>query len=461
MEARGTSSRETRGNRARAALGALIIVLVAACSTGPNLGLTGSIPRCNTVPQITARPELYRSAPIYVSNEMPTDQVLAWASGKPGFEEIWIDRDHLGWITVAFSRDADARQAELAHDLPGVGVVAVGVPWTKAELEALQAKVMTEGMPLVGGSGILVNHGVVEIYVPVLKPDVVAQIDAKFGGLRVCIDGLDPADAPKEGSQRASGEGWRLVADQDGIGGPYRTGIAADEASLAAMWSAIRLAGSAPDIDFDTEVVIWFGAVHGSSCPRLRLDDVVVDQGRSIVYPVITYLDVGACTADAIGHAYVVAFERSGLPHGPFTIQLQAEEPPPGAIEEKTIVDADLSAPGSTLTPDQLHSAPPVDDDPRVESGDIMEPNIPWRYRFSVACGIGWLGEFNDVWWRTDVPAGANLFVPEEWQSLVEGDGAIEVEVLLLLEPSPAITVTAGSHSVTYHPSPEEAPACR
>ncbi|MEK6721071.1 MAG: hypothetical protein AABZ33_10435 [Chloroflexota bacterium] len=113
-------------------------------TTGP----AGSIPSCDQVEQISAAADAYRDSPIYVGNEMPTDEVRAWAAGKPGFEEIWIDREHLGWITLAFSVDADARQAELAEAFPDVGVVAVGVDWTMAEFEALQARVMTELSPL-------------------------------------------------------------------------------------------------------------------------------------------------------------------------------------------------------------------------------------------------------------------------------------------------------------------------
>jgi hypothetical protein len=447
--------------RSWASLSAAMALLCAACSGYPGGAAGGkSIPRCDTVPQIEAPAAFYRDAPIYVANEMPTDAVLAWASDKPGFEELWIDRNHHGWVTVAFSRDAATRQAELAGAFPGEGVVVVEVSWTKAELEALQRKVMTEAQPLVAGSGILTNHGVVSIFVPVLKPEVVAQIEAKFAGLRVCIDGMDPADAPAEGPQQPSGDGWRLLADQDEVGGAYRTGIATDAGSLTAMWNAIGLAATMPDVDFQAEVVIWFGAVHGSSCPRLRLDDVVVDVERSLLFSKITALDVGGCTADAIGHAYLVAVQRSKLPHGPFTIQLQSEEPPAGAMEEKTVVDADLSVPGATVGPEQLHSAPPVVDEARVESGGFVEPGYPWRYRLPVGCGVEWLGQLNGVWWRTDVPDGSQAWVPDAWRGLVDESGSIDLEITLQTDPDPSISATAGSLTVAYRASPVAGPSC-
>ena len=297
------------------------------------------------MPQIAAAPELYRDGPIYVANEMPTDEIRAWAEGKPGFETMWIDREHNGWVTVAFSRDAAARQAELAQAFPGVGVVAVQVDWTLAELQALQARVMRDGQPHVIGSGIPDNYGVVSIQVRVLDAPTVAAMEAMFGGQRVCIGGMDPADVPAEGPQQQAGEGWRLVADQDETGSPYRTGIATDAEAYVELWAEIGLDGELPAVDFETEVALWFGAVHGSSCPRLRLDDVLVDADRRLLYPSMTRWEMGACTADAIGHAYVVAVARSKLPHGPFSIQLSSQRPR-GTVEEVTIVDADLSVAG-------------------------------------------------------------------------------------------------------------------
>ena len=98
----------------------ILALMASACgsstgSTGPGSSGTaltdrptfaqGSIPRCEDVLRISAPAERYRDSPIYVANEQPTEEIRAWAAGKPGFEEIWIDRDHLGWITVAFSVD--------------------------------------------------------------------------------------------------------------------------------------------------------------------------------------------------------------------------------------------------------------------------------------------------------------------------------------------------------------------
>ena len=422
--------------------------------------LSGPIPMCEDLPPITAAPQLYRDSPIYVANEAPVEEVQGWAAGQPGFEEIWIDRDHLGWLTVAFSRDAAVRQAELADAFPGVGVVAVHVDWTRAELEALQQRVMTDGRPDVVGAGVRSNYGVVDVFLGALEPAKVARIQSRFGGTRLCIEGIDPRLLAAEGPQLDSGPGWRLIADQDETGHPYRTGVAADAAGFAALWAGIGLAGEPPAVDFETEIAIWFGAVHGSSCPRLRLDAVVVDRARAIVHSDIASLDAGGfCTDDAIAHAYVVAFERALLPPGPFAVQLQAADPARGAVEEQTIVDANLSIPGSTVTRDQLHTAPPFPDEAHVESGGVIEPDVPWRYRMSVRCGIRWLGELNDVSWRL-APGSGDGAVPASWLPLVDADRSIDLEVVMSVGPEPEIRASAGGFTVTYQASSEDAPAC-
>jgi hypothetical protein len=236
--------------------------------------------------------------------------------------------------------------------------VVVPVDWTQDELLKIQRQVI-DTLVNVGAHGVsastYVAKGVVEAGLSYLVPEWINALATKFAGERICISGEDPALMPSEGPQPQSGDGWRLLADQDETGYPYRTGIAYDKASYRTLWDRIGLSGDRPEVDFDKEIVLWFGAVHGSSCPRLRLDDVVVDADRSLVHGQITELDWGMCTADAMPHAYVVALDRDRLPHGPFAIQLGADDPPYGAPEERTVVDVDLSAPGSTATPGQIH----------------------------------------------------------------------------------------------------------
>lgn len=420
-----------------------------------------SIPACETVERISAPAEWYRDSPIYVANEQPTEELRAWAASQPGFEELWIDRDHLGWVTLAFSVDAEARQVELEQRFPDVGVVAVEVDWTMAELEGLQRRIGEELNPLFPvSSGISVTQGVVSIGVGVLKEERIAAIEERFAGEPICIEGTDPADMPAEGPQPHQGDGWRLLADEQGIGQPYRTGIATDQASYERLWADIGLSGDPPVVDFQSEVVIWFGAVFGSSCPNLRLDDVVVDAERALVHAEIVLVDApSVCTDDANPRAYLVALERAKLPSGPFAIQLGADDPPRGVPEERTLVDVDLSQPGSVAGPADVHGDPSLPEPFINQSGAVVEPGFPAPYRLTVHCGIEWLGHVNGIAWRTDVPAGAPDLVPPEWQPAVRGE-SIDLSILLQTDPEPMIEATANGHTVVYRATAEDLPGC-
>jgi hypothetical protein len=273
---------------------------------------------------------------------------------------------------------------------------------------------------------------------------------------------MDPADVPPQGPQQPAGDGWRLLGTEP-TGLPYRTGIAWNAASLEDLWVLSGVAAPIPPVDFETEVVIWFGAVYGSSCPDLRLDDVVVDGGRRIVHAEIVLANQPmGCTADANPRAFLVAVQRSTLPAPTFAIQLSAEEPPGGAPEERTLVEADLRVPGSIAAPEQVHADPALLHPPPefVESGGFIEPGFPIQYRFSVHCGAEWLGTLNDVTWRTQVPAGAIDWVPPAWEQVIAMDESIVVTVLMSPGPDPTVVATAKHHDVVYRPAQDPGPGC-
>lgn len=447
-----------------------VLGLIAAACGGGDLGAAttavgigdGSVPSCAAVPEVQGAADSYRDTPVYVANEMPVDEIRAWAGQKPGFEEIWIDRDNLGWITVAFSVEAETRQAELEAEFPDVGVVAVGVDWTMAGLEDLQARVSEElGSLFNHSSWISVTQGVVGIGVGVLKEDRVVAVNERFAGERVCIEGTDPAEAPVEGPQPAAGEGWRLLADEKGFGQPYRTGIATDESAYERLWIEIGLTGERPAVNFSSEVVIWFGAVFGSSCPDLRLDRVTFDHEQGMVYADIVLVDQPpGCTADANPFAYVVAVDRSMLPVGPFAIQLTSEGPPPGAPEERTLVNVDLTQPGSVANSDQVGPDPALPEPFVVESGSIIEPGFEMPYRLHVHCGIEWLGQLNYLYWRTEIPPDILDYIPLEWKDAAAGELFIEVTVVLQTNPEPTVSATLNGHTVIYKPTGDTPGGC-
>lgn len=417
--------------------------------------------RCPAEPvRPTAAPEHYRPEPVYVFNE-PVEQVRRWAEGKPGFEGLWIDRDHNGWITVAFSEAAEARQAELPEELPGVGVVAVQVDWTQAELEQLWDDVfeaLQDSGVLQGGTAD-VTTGRVEVWVGELNEENLAPL-APFAGPRLCVTGVEPSDVIPDVPQPTDGDGWRLLG-HDRTGLSYRTGIATTDQQYAALWDLSGLDSDRPAVDFEFEVVIWFGAVYGSGCEN-RMDDVVVDSEAGLVHGEFVIPGVHqACNDDANPKAFVVALRRDRLPEGPFAIQLNATDPPAGVPEERTVVDVDLRSPGSVATDDEIGFDPDlvdaVDRGYVVSAGGFAEPGFPAIYDLDLSCAFDVLGPFNGVTWQS-VAGTLRADPPPAWVVAAD-DGVLEVE--LFMEESPArLSVTANGHTERYEPTSTATSTC-
>ncbi|HSJ28304.1 MAG TPA: hypothetical protein VLB67_08835 [Acidimicrobiia bacterium] len=434
-------------------------LLLAACAAGDVIVVPDGLPRCDAVPRLTADESSYGDRPVYVSNEMPIEAVQMWASTQPGFETLWIDRDHNGWITVAFSQDAEQRRADVAELFADDGVVVVEVDWTMEELLELQASIVgrfDEGF--IQSTGVYEDRGVVGVGIGPLTEERLAIVEEQLAGEPVCIEGYDPALVPEPGPQPEAGDGWRLLADEK-TGFAYRTGFASDRADLEALWQMAGISSPVPEVDFDSEVVIWFGAVYGSSCPNLRMDDVVV--GGDVVYPVIVDLDgPGPCTDDANPHAYVVAMERAVLPPDGFVIRLQADDPFPGVADQQTFVHGDVTVPGSYVAgvPGEIlgeEPGPPV-----AQPGGVVEPGIVWSYGLYTHCGIEWLGELNGVQWRAEAIPDEIDYVPTEWRTLVDDAEYVTVEIVLEPGDPPTLEATAAGVTVRYLPADEDPPGC-
>lgn len=86
-------------------------------------------------------------------------------------------------------------------------------------------------------------------------------------------------------------------------------------------------------------------------------------------------------------------------------MQLEARDPYPGTWEERTVVDVDLSEPGSTAADGQIHlddalatpAAPPL-----VQDGDALpaEQAVRYVYRADPACATPVLGPLGGASWR-------------------------------------------------------------
>jgi hypothetical protein len=411
-----------------------------------------SLTWCGDIVTPRAAPGLYRDSPIYIANEMPTDRIKRWARSRPGFVDVWIDREHNGWVNVMFTRDVSVRQAELARAFPGVGVVAVQVEHGRQELRRLARRVGSFverwDIPAAYGSGNADN--VVGLSLGVVTDELATALETEFAGAPLCIGGADPADLVRPGSQPRSGDGWVMLAWEQGHGPAHEVGIATDQASYERLWGRTQLDGSPPAMDFVSDVVVWFAEGHGSSCPNLRMDEVIVDRERSQVYPLIVYPDGPMlCTDDLAGaYQYVAALERTELPPGPFEIGLGGGD---GELWSSVLVDADLTSPGAVAGPGDIGEPPPR----YPRSGTTQEPFGSFTYAMDTDCGVGYLGVINDVHWVTRSDE-----IPTVWADGVEPDGDLIVQVRLRTEPGPHALVSYAGETVRYVPVARAPPAC-
>lgn len=403
--------------------------------------------RCDEAPLVSADPSLYRDDPKYVGNEMPVDAVRTWAGQYPEFVDVWIDREHNGWVTAAFTDHVEERQAEIAIEFPEDGVVAVEVQWTSEDLSDLQNRAHSELGDLVQGSWTDPLRGYVGLHIDVLSEENLAVISETFPGERICVEGLDPEDVVAPGPQPLEGDGWRLLVDEKGAGAPYSTGIAWDESSLLALTDDIDgLPTIDFDVDFETEVVVYFGAVYSGSCPNIRLDDVVIDDDT--VHPLIVNTDNAfVCTADANPHAYLMALDRQVLPAAPFYVQIY-----PDLDNDRLYVEADLREPGATAQSGEVGPDPNPPGPQPDRSGTIIETGFPWQYEIDLVCGMEWLGEVNSYDWV------ASTDLPLSWLDATEGVESVVVEIVLNEGDPPFVEVFFEGESVIY--TAGEPPTC-
>jgi hypothetical protein len=137
---------------------------------------------------------------------------------------------------------------------------------------------------------------------------------------------------PGPWANRSEGAGWRLLASGILRGAndeAYRVHAATNEADWQVLWRIVDPVNPIPSIDIGSEIAVSFAQGIGSSCPEVRLDDVVFDFDARVIYSVTSDpLGPRGCTADLRGAAFfVVALDRAGLPESPFTVRLWRDSP--------------------------------------------------------------------------------------------------------------------------------------
>lgn len=432
-----------------------VVVLIAACSmpeaqttTSPvppetttslptettPAGETVAVPLCSDLEWITGPEEMYGDSPIYVGNEMPIEEVIAHAQNMDGFVEAWIDREHNGWINVGFAHtDVTAAQEELTALFPDEGVVAVELPHTNSELQAIQRRVAAALPPEFQALNYHPLHGRVEVWVGILDGDRIARVAAAVGDEPVCVDGQDPETAVRPGPQPPGGDGWRYLGEFDTTTGLLHA--VGDADAYTTLWEDLGGAGAPPEVDFETQIVVGLEIGFSGSCPQTRLDGVEVGPD-AVGFEINTVTEEMACTDDYNPRTYLIALDRDRLPKPPFTIGRVDSHSGAGTIDD------DLRVPGST--PEAIGEAPPPP--PEVGIPGIIEVGFPWTAVIDLSCGIESIGEVNRVHWRTEAE------VPDEWLAAANEDGLLQVSVLITEGPEPTLTLEAAARSVEFLP---------
>ncbi len=154
---------------------------------------------------------------------------------------------------------------------------------------------------------------------------------------------------------------WRLILKihLSGADTAYMVRAATTDEQWQQLWRAANPSDPPPHVDLSREIVVSFAHGVGSSCPDLRLDDLVIDVNAGIIYSVVSNpLGDIPCTADLAGAVvFVIAIDRTALPESPFVAQLDVPGPCDGLSCASTVVDA---APSAEPTPSSEPSETPL-----------------------------------------------------------------------------------------------------
>jgi hypothetical protein len=232
-------------------------------------------------------------------------------------------------VVMMFTDDLEMHEKNVAEISRGRPFRVVPCRYTKKALDALmmslvedfKALLSPEAQPL--SLGVDTINNVVKIELKSDDPSLKERLEAPHDGMLVV--NVHPMPGPWANVE--SGDGWRLLAagtSRDGGVEAYSVAGATIAGDWHSLWSRVDPVSPRPQVDLATELVVLFAHGIGSSCPELRLDDVVIDHQRDLVHSVTSDpLQPRMCTADLVGAAYfVVALSRESVPDS-FTLRLR------------------------------------------------------------------------------------------------------------------------------------------
>lgn len=242
------------------------------------------------------------------------------------------------------------------------------------------------------------------------------------------------------------------------VGDIYTTDFAVDAAAFAELWDELGLAGTMPSVDFDSRVVLYFGAVESSSCPLGPMDGLVYNHGNESIHPLMSPVipvatddsqNIG-CTRDAVRHAVLVAVDRADLPDGAFSLWISEDDPPGCCLDGLTFVAAG-----------ELNAPVDAEYEPLNAHGDLAVGETRIAYDVYTHCGVEWLGRsINGQRWHAVDLADAGAVgidpVPRAW-----GKANDSLDLLMTLVDPGTLEVTKANSDVVVTYTPEDnAPGC-
>ena len=137
---------------------------------------------------------------------------------------------------------------------------------------------------------------------------------------------MTPSPAPASKLPSPVAGAWReLATDLWLADDPFAARAATNASQLDELWQELGQDGAAPAVDFDQELVLFFGMSGSSSCPE-RLEALVVDIGEATVHGRWADHDPNVpCTDDLQAQGVLLAVPRTDLPQVPFMFSLRSE----------------------------------------------------------------------------------------------------------------------------------------
>jgi hypothetical protein len=299
-------------------------------------------------------------------------------------------------------------------------------------------------------AGVYEVQGFVEVWVGLMTPERIAIAEQIVGGDPACLSGRDPATTPVPGPQPEGGEGWAYLGETDTGWAGDRPVLVADNSAFVALWEQLEMVSPAPEVDFESQIVISFLILHSGSCPVTRLDDMRVE-GDLLYGLVVRLTDEMVCTDDGVPRTYITSVDRDRLPPAPFRIGSDQ------GFGGQILVDADLREPGSVPAEHQVSDTSPARVRAATQTPYLVEgPGVPFLFTLDMACGIDHLGEINWVPWHR---ADQSSPVPAEWEQATV-DGLLDLEMMMTEGPEPTLTASVNGVGVLYLPGPDSGQPC-